>query len=70
MYEDDLVKYLRTTCQMYRDTEIVLETNKKVVVRCPDDVEARGLMRSLRHEGFTAYMRKGLKTDRFYVAVF
>ena len=70
MSSNDLVKYLRTTCQMYRDTSIVLETNKKVVVRCPDDIEARGLVRSLHHEGFTAFMKKGLKTDRYYVAVY
>jgi hypothetical protein len=70
MYEDDLVKYLRTTCRMYPDTSIVLETNKKVVLRCPDDVVARGLLRSLRHEGFAAFMKKGLMTDRFYVAVY
>lgn len=67
---DDLVKYLRTTCLMFSGTSIVLETNKKVVLRCPDDVEARGLVRSLRHEGFTAFMKKGLKTDRYYVAVY
>ena len=67
---DDLVKYLRTTCLMFKDTSIVLETNKKIVLQCPDDIEARGLVRSLRHEGFTAFMKKGLKTDRYYVAVY
>ena len=65
-----LVKYLRTTCSMFQDTSIVLETNKKVVVRCPDDIEARGLLRTLRREGYCASMKKGLKTDRYYVAVY
>lgn len=64
-----LVKYLRTTCLMFTDTSIVLETNKKIVLRCPDDIEARGLVRSLRHEGFTAFMKKGLKSEHYYVAV-
>ena len=67
---DDLVKYLRTTCLMFSDTSIVLETNKKVVLQCPDDVEARGLLRTLHNEGFVVDMRKGLKTDRYYVAVY
>ena len=66
---DDLVKYLRTLCLMFTDTSIVLETNKKIVLQCPDDIEARGLVRSLRHEGFTAFMKKGLKSERYYVAV-
>lgn len=70
MYDNDLIKYLRTTCQMFRDTSIVLETNKKVVLRCPDDIEARGLLRTLHNEGFAVGMRKGLKTDCYYVAVY
>ena len=67
---DDVVKYLRTTCWMFSDTSIVLVTNKKVVIRCPDDIEARGLLRTLHNEGFAVGMRKGLKTDRYYVAVY
>ena len=67
---DDVVKYLRTTCRMFSDTSIVLVTNKKVVIRCPDDIEARGLLRTLRHEGYCAFMKKGLNTDRYYVAVY
>ena len=67
---DELVKYLRTTCLMFQDTSIVLETNKKIVVRCPNDIEARGLLRTLHNEGFAVGMRKGLKTDRYYVAVY
>ena len=63
-------KYLRTLLQMFHDTSIVLETSKKTVIRCPDDIEARGLLRSLRHEGFCVFMKKGLKTDRYYVAVY
>lgn len=67
---DDHVKYLRTTCRMFKDTSIVLKTNKKIVIRCPDDIEARGLLRTLRHEGYCAFMKKGLKTDRYYIAVY
>ena len=65
----DELRMLKSTLHMFLDTSIVLETNKKVVLRCPDDIEARGLVRSLRHEGFTAFMKKGLKTDRYYVVV-
>ena len=67
---DDELRMLKHILQLFLDTSIVLETNKKIVVRCPDDIEARGLVRSLRHEGFTAFMKKGLKTDRYYVAVY
>ena len=67
---DNELRMLKNTLRMFLDTSIVLETNKKIVVRCPDDIEARGLVRSLRHEGFTAFMKKGLKTDRYYVAVY
>ena len=70
MSSNDLVKYLRTTCLMFHDTSIVLETNKKVVLRCPDDIEARGLLRTLRRDGYCVSMKKGLKTDRYYVAVY
>lgn len=66
----DELRRLKTTLKMFLDTSIVLETNKKVVVRCPDDIEARGLLRTLRHVGYCAFMKKGLKTDRYYVAVY
>lgn len=64
------LRMLKNLLQMFIETSIVLETNKKVVVRCPDDIEARGLLRTLRHEGYCAFMKKGLKTDRYYVAVY
>ena len=70
MREDDFIKCIRTICRMFQDTSIVLVTNKKIVVRCPDDIEARGLLRTLRHEGYCAFMKKGLSTDRYYVAVY
>ena len=66
----DELRMLKTTLKMFQDTSIVLETNKKIVIRCPDDIEARGLLRTLRHEGYCAFMKKGLKTNRFYVAVY
>ena len=66
----DELRMLKTTLKMFQDTSIVLVTNKKVVVRCPDDIEARGLLRTLRHEGYCVFMKKGLKTDRYYVAVY
>ena len=66
----DELRMLKNTLQMFQDTSIVLVTNKKVVLRCPDDIEARGLLRTLRHEGYCAFMKKGLKTDRYYVAVY
>ena len=66
----DELRMLKNTLKMFQDTSIVLETNKKVVVRCPNDIEARGLLRTLHNEGFAVGMRKGLKTDRYYVAVY
>lgn len=66
----DELRMLKTTLKMFQDTSIVLETNKKIVIRCPDDIEARGLLRTLRHEGYCAFMKKGLNTDRYYVAVY
>lgn len=67
---DDELRMLKNTLQMFMGTSIVLETNKKVVVRCPDDIEARDLLRTLRREGYCVFMKKGLKTDRYYVAVY
>ena len=64
------LRMLKNTLRMFLDTSIVLETNKKVVLRCLDDIEARGLVRSLRHKGFPAFMKKDLKTDRYYVVVY
>ena len=66
----DELRMLKNTLQMFQNTSIVLKTNKKIVLRCPDDIEARGLLRTLRHEGYCAFMKKGLKTDRYYVAVY
>lgn len=66
----DELRMFKNTLKMFQDTSIVLETNKKVVVRCPDDIEARGLLRTLRREGYCVFMKKGLKTDRYYVAVY
>ena len=66
----DELHMLKNTLQMFLDTSIVLETNKKIVIRCPDDIEARGLLRTLRRDGYCVFMKKGLKTDRYYVAVY
>ena len=66
----DELRMLKNTLQMFLDTSIVLETNKKIVIRCPDDIEARGLLRTLRRDGYCVSMKKGLKTDRYYVAVY
>ena len=66
----DELRMLKNTLKMFQDTSIVLVTNKKIVIRCPDDIEARGLLRTLRHEGYYAFMKKGLNTDRYYVAVY
>ena len=66
----DELRMLKNTLQMFLDTSIVLETNKKVVLQCPDDIEARGLLRTLRRYGYCVFMKKGLKTDRYYVAVY
>ena len=67
---DDELRMLKNTLQMFLDTSIVLETNKKIVIRCPDDIEARGLLRTLCREGYCVSMKKGLKTNRYYVAVY
>lgn len=67
---DDELRMLKNTLKMFLDTSIVLETNKKIVIRCPDDIEARGLLHTLRRDGYCASMKKGLTTDRYYVAVY
>lgn len=66
----DELRMLKNTLKMFQDTYIVLETNKKVVIQCPNDIEARGLFRTLHYEGYAVAMKKGLKTDRYYVAVY
>lgn len=60
-------RFIRNHVQMYLDTSVVLETNKRVVIRCEEDLEARSLARSLQREGFSASMRKGLKSHAWYV---
>ena len=66
----DALPMLKNTLKMFSDTSIVLVTKMKIVIRCPDDIEARGLLRTLRHEGYCVFMKKGLTTDRYYVAVY
>lgn len=67
---DHKLNMIKNLLKMFLDSSIVLETNKKIVIRCPDDIEARGLLRSLHNLGHTAAMKKGLKTDSYYVAVY
>lgn len=64
------LRMLKNLLKMFSDTSIVLETNKKTVIQCPNDIEARGLLRTLHSEGYAVAMKKGLKTNRYYVAVY
>ena len=50
-------------------SSIVEETNKRIIVRCLEDFDARNLMLNLKREGYRSSMRKGLKTSACYVQV-
>ena len=67
---DESLRSIKNYLKMFLNCFVVLETSKRVVIQCPDDIEARGLLRTLHNEGFAVGMRKGLKTDRYYVAVY
>lgn len=51
----------------YPNTDVVLESNKRVVVRLNDAIAARNLAYNLRHAGYQCAIRSGLKTSSFYV---
>jgi len=55
---------------MFFQCRVVLQTSKKIIIQCPDCIEARHLTRNLRREGYSAEYKRGLKTDRYYVAVY
>lgn len=64
---EDQYRFLRTHVRMYLGTSVVLETNKRVVIRCEEDLEAKALARNLHREGFSVGIRKGLKSQAWYV---
>ena len=52
------------------DVEVALVTNKKIVFCCADKAEAKNFFFNLNRESYAVEMKKGLKTDRWYVAVY
>lgn len=62
-------KSIRSFSKMF-DVEVALVTNKKIVFCCADKAEAKNFFFNLNRESYAVEMKKGLKTDRWYVAVY
>lgn len=67
----DFSDQYKTISQYAKDFsgEVVLETNKRVVVRFNADADARSFAYNLRHQDFACAVRPGLKTDARYAQV-
>ena len=50
-------------------TDVVLETNKRSVVQCAHKHEAQNLAYNLRGMGYSTGIKKGLKSEYWYVQV-
>jgi hypothetical protein len=50
--------------------EVIEVTNKRVFIWCPDKVASRNLAFRLNDEGFALEIRKGLKSQAYYIQVF
>lgn len=52
------------------DSQVFEVTNKRVFIWCPDKVASRNLAFRLNDEGFALEIRKGLKSQAYYIQVF
>lgn len=50
--------------------EVIEVTNKRVFIWCPDKVASRNLAFRLNDDGFALEIRKGLKSNAYYIQVF
>ena len=50
--------------------QVIEVTNKRVFIWCPDRVASRNLALRINNEGFTLEVRKGLKSQAYYIQVF
>jgi hypothetical protein len=61
---------LNTILSQYPNAEVVLTTNRRMVIRCTDGVVARFLANDLRANDYHQLnTKRGLKTSRYYVQV-
>lgn len=51
-------------------SEVILETNKRVVMWCPDQVCAKNLAIRITDAGYHYEVRQGLKSNNWYVQAF
>ena len=49
---------------------VIEVTNKRVFIWCPDQVASRNMAFRLNNEGFALEIRKGLKSQAYYIQVF
>lgn len=52
------------------DTEVIEVTNKRVFIWCPDKVSSKNLAIRINDNGFALEIRKGLKSNAYYIQVF
>lgn len=62
-------KLQKFVLSMWQGSELVLDTNKRMVFRVHSKQEAHNLTVNLRREGEFAAYRKGLKSQDWYVQV-
>lgn len=50
--------------------EVFEVTNKRVFIWCPDKIASKNLAFRLNDDGFALEIRKGLKSNAYYIQVF
>lgn len=58
---------LTSIANHFQATEVVEVTNKRMVLWCPTLANAKSLALQIKDGGFHYLIRKGLKTDSWYV---
>lgn len=65
----DQAAYLHRYLNGFSDTEVVLQTNKRMVIKCPDQSVAKNLSYNLRSMNYSCQTKQGLQSSAWYVQV-
>ena len=58
---------IKTWVARFKGSEVVAETNKRIVIKCPDLVIARNLARQIKHIGYHPDVQKGVRSNAGYI---
>lgn len=51
----------------FKGSEVVAETNKRIVIKCPDVSVAESLARQIHRSGYPSDVQKGVRSNAGYI---